>query len=188
MGGGEGENGMTDVADFPEHPFSASEAAVISAALTHAWRWWRGRGALVPLAWGFAANLVVVAQDGTLRRLGWPALFGLGFLGWVVFSLVVAGVLMPLLTWWQARRHYRSNPAIFSAGRYAITDTGWKVSVPGMQGETAFSSMIGWAENREVFLLYLTRNMYQIVPKRMLAPGDDALLRSRLAAAGVAGP
>ena len=68
----------------------------------------------------------------------------------------MAGVLVPLLTWWQARRQYRSNPAIFSSGRYAITETGWKVSVPGMQGETAFSSMIGWAENREVFLLYLT--------------------------------
>lgn len=171
--------------DHPRHPFSLSEAEFVSAACLHSWRQLRYRGLIFGLAGAFGAKLLFSTFDGSLQREGIFVFFSVGMLGWVVLILGSLLILLAPISSSNARRYYRKNPAMFAAGQYRITDASWKIAMPGLQSETAFSKFTKWIENEDVLLLYLGNHLYQIVPRKSLALGDEELLKARLAAFGV---
>lgn len=167
------------------HPFSLSEAEFVSAARLHSWRYFRYRGLIFGLGGAFGIKLLLSVFDGSLQREGIFVFYSVGMLGWVALILGSLLILLAPISSSNARRYYRKNSAMFASGHYEITDASWKIVMPGLQSETAFSKFFKWVENNDVLLLYLGNHFYQIVPKASLATGDMELLKARLAYFGI---
>lgn len=93
----------------------------------------------------------------------------------LVYSLIRWG--MP---WWYGRTAIRGQPGFQGQQLWCFHDTGVSVKSDHSDAETKWSLYVGWIENPSVFLLYLSTQMFHLIPKRCLVEGQEAPLRELL--------
>jgi len=92
----------------------------------------------------------------------------------VVVLLVADYYLMaPIRT----RRIYRKHKALHRPYTFSWSENGLTITGTSGEWQVAWSDYLKWAENAQVFILYQAPRLFNIVPKRALAPEQIADLR-----------
>ena len=85
---------------------------------------------------------------------------------------------------WAVRRRYRQNPALYREISVELEDQGVQIRTPNTTSNWKWTELLGFRENREIFLLSLSNSVGYVLPKRVLSDGDAHqladLLKSKL--------
>jgi hypothetical protein len=105
-----------------------------------------------------------------------------GVIGYFVFYLV----WIPL----QTRRTFKQRKDLQREVSIAIVDAGLEQTTQDSHGVKPWGDYLRWKEGKDLFLLYISDNMYQVVPKRFFSSVVEidefrTLLRKNVAGGGV---
>jgi len=75
----------------------------------------------------------------------------------------------------KVRKTYRQRKDLQRPCIYRPSDTGLGAETEGAAGVKPWTDYLKWKEGRSVFLLYMSDDMYQIVPKHFFSSEDDLL-------------
>jgi hypothetical protein len=93
---------------------------------------------------------------------------------WVMLAMlayfpIVLGVMIPYRT----RRSFRQRKDFQRETSYRASESGVSIENENLKGIKPWSDYLKWKEGRKVFLLYLSDNMFQIVPKRFFGTESE---------------
>ena len=140
----------------------------------------------------FTASDLVAAQWLHVRPRPAYALVGIAILGTAIFAtwhsfskpnpgsnawLLLGSVVLigasALWTWHRTTRTFRQRKDLQRAIRFETTDSGLITENETGRGTTPWSDFLRWKENERLFLLYLSDDMFHIVPKSFFGAKDD---------------
>jgi MFS family permease len=121
-----------------------------------------GAGLLFALAWAIWA-----AFFG--RFTNHQAWQGWAFVGVLVYLIAAFGVGIP----YKCRRAYRQRKDLQRECSFAATDQGVGFSSDAMSGTKPWADYLKWKEGKRLFLLYMSDNLYQVIPKRFFASESE---------------
>lgn len=103
------------------------------------------------------------------------------FIPWALLALLFGG------TYFSARKQFASNKSLHEKIRYVFSESGIDVTAAASSGHTAWTHIYEARETGSNFLLYLSKNIMYIVPKRCFRDAEQIasfkqLVRSQLAA------
>jgi len=141
---------------------------------------------LVSAAWvhmrprrGFAIAGILIVVLGFVAL--WVMFFGPGAsapeLSWARWGLV--GSYVYLFAWlaigipYKSRRSYKQRKDLQRECTFAATDAGLSSSNQNAQGVKPWEDYLKWKEGKLVFLVYLSDNMFQIIPKRFFDSAEE---------------
>lgn len=129
-----------------------------------------------------AAAITAKARDSRSPRLvvlretdnSWGLL-----IPWALLALMFAG------TYFSTKKHMASNKALSERVHYTFSASGFKTTAASFSGQTAWSNIYEAHETKTSFLIFLSKNMMYIIPKRSFASAEQvaafkSLLRSQL--------
>jgi hypothetical protein len=109
----------------------------------------------------------------------WLAFFGNGFdepgwVRWAMLSVAVYSVLFFIFGIpYRVRRTYRQRKDLQRPCTYLPSEKGLGFETEGAQGTKAWSDYLKWKEGRSVFLLYMSDQMFHVIPKRFFSSVDE---------------
>lgn len=104
----------------------------------------------------------------------------------IVLALVIALALaIRPLRRWQARRTLAQRQDLAGTTKLEVGEDGIRHETCYSQSSYPWSAIHEWREDDEIVLLYIASQLFYMVPKRIADPGQIALLRGALEAAGV---
>lgn len=97
-----------------------------------------------------------------------------GWSRWILVAALSCLVLMfgfgiPYIS----RRTYRQRKDLQRPCSFSPSDSGLCFSTEGASGIKPWTDYLKWKEGRDIFLLYLSDNLYQMIPKRFFESEDD---------------
>lgn len=122
------------------------------------WRQWNYRLGIVVMTVLFVFGIVLFAWNPSLE-LRYFSFFALGMP--VVWFLGVS--IVPRIT---ARLQYRRMPSAQTPMTMAVSDSGMHVRSKHYDSQVNWSTYIGWAEGKSVFVLFPQPRIYVPIPKR----------------------
>jgi hypothetical protein len=131
----------------------------------------------------FTGMLAVTALDGGLAcnlACGRPWL-GHWLLGAVSFGVVMTAIHWFVLLPFRAWRLHRQNPMLFGDSEFSAVGDGFTIRSPKTTTEVAWGDVQGFKEDRDVFLLMLSRSVGLVVAKAGVAAAELAAMRDLLA-------
>lgn len=139
-------------------------------------------------AWRWLFRILVLAIALELVLGVWLYLNGGAWrLPLIVVVLAVAVILLDRLVIFprRIRRIYREQRALQLPWTVAVTDRGMESRSELGEGTTPWDMVIGWTQDADMILLYQSRVLFHMIPKRVFespAQLDDALalLRKRV--------
>ncbi len=89
--------------------------------------------------------------------------------------LLVPVAAITVLFWvpYKCRRAYEQRKDLHRECTFTPSDEGLSFKSVDVEGKKAWSDYLKWKEGKSVFLLYMSDNLYQLVPKRFFATGAD---------------
>jgi len=151
--------------------YKLSESEVVKAMQLH------GRGSNITLAVlviiGFA--FVLIALLTKYKALGFVAVAG-GIIGY--FS--VQFILTPI----KAKKQYRQHRALRSEITMSLTENGINFASESGESRLQWSDIHRWKLGNGIYLLYITSNMFHIIPARAISKKNefDELLNTHIGA------
>jgi len=131
---------------------------------------------LRPRRWlAIVGVLIVAAFCWTL----WLAFFGPGFHEpiWIRWAMLAVAVYLPayfLIGFpLRVRRTYRQRKDLQRPCKYLPSEAGLGFETEGAQGTKSWGDFVKWKEGRSVFLLYISDQMFQVVPKHFFPSADE---------------
>ena len=101
----------------------------------------------------------------------------------LAFPFVLAPYVFFLAPYLSAKKQVKTNPNLSGVISYSFTDSGFEMTGPHVQSQIAWKALLEVAETRTQFLLYSSKFVAHVIPKRFLAgPGNVAALRGILRA------
>jgi hypothetical protein len=87
---------------------------------------------------------------------------------------------------YRARRNFTQRKDLQRECAFEPSETGLTYTTPHAQGVKPWGDYLKWKEGKSVFLVYLSDNMYQLIPKRFFVSEDAissfrATLKERIA-------
>jgi hypothetical protein len=144
---------------------------------------------LRPRRWlGIVGMLIIAAFCWTL----WLAFFGSDFHDptWIRWVMLAVAVYLPAFFVigfpLRVRRTYRQRKDLQRSCKYLPSDAGLGFETEGAQGIKSWGDFVKWKEGKSVFLLYMSDQMFQVVPKRFFSSTDEVNAFRHLVAAKVA--
>jgi len=116
---------------------------------------------LLALALGLTSITFV---NGNPHEAGWERWVVPGFL---LYFALAFGVGIP----YKCRRAYQQRKDLQRPCTFCAQEEGLQFSTEGISGTKAWSDYVKWKEGRSSFLIYMSDNLYQVMPKRFL--GSD---------------
>jgi hypothetical protein len=104
---------------------------------------------------------------GSAHEVGWAAWAMPGF---TLYGALVFGVGIP----YKCRRSYAQRKDLQRPCTFAAGEGGFEFSTEGITGTKKWSDYLKWKEGEKCFMLYMSDNVYQVIPKRFLQSEDDA--------------
>jgi len=141
--------------------FTLSESEVVSAMQLH------GRGSkLTLISMGCAEiALVLLGVFTEYKTLGFGGAIG-GFLGFLVTQLII----VPL----KAKKQYQQLRTLRSEMTVKLSDNEISIEVETGESKLSWSDIHKWKFGSDVYLLYVTSNMFYMIPSR--AVDDESVL------------
>ncbi len=95
----------------------------------------------------------------------------------LALAIVAAGAGVLALNFSRRRKKHYFGPLKISYG-----EEGFQVQAPASETRNSWGRFLGYLEDRDVFLLYVTPRLYQVMPKRILTGSGrlGSLLKSKL--------
>jgi hypothetical protein len=127
---------------------------------------------------------------------GWVSFFGEGrpagnWGRWVIPAVIayfalIFGVWSP----YQITRNFKQRKDLQREVSFGLSDSGIEMATTDFHGVKSWGDYLRWKEGKKVFLLYLSDNMYQVVPKRFFPSEAEisdfrALLKRMVPGGGV---
>lgn len=100
-----------------------------------------------------------------------------------VYAIMLIGRYVAVYV--MVRRQFREQRGLTEPHDISWDEAQLRVSGPMLKSQTAWSGYHKWRENERVFLLYVSSNLYQVLPKRWFSPAQAEEIRTALAKAGV---
>jgi hypothetical protein len=91
------------------------------------------------------------------------------YLASLAYFPILFAVGMPYRT----RRSFRQRKDLHRECSFAASDDGLRVQSGDIQGLKPWSDYLKWKEGDDAFLLYMSDNMYQVVPRRFFDSASD---------------
>lgn len=97
-----------------------------------------------------------------------------GWMRWIIpggalYFAFALGVLLPI----KSRRTYEQRKDLQRPCSFTASDAGLLFSAEGVAGLKPWSDYLKWKEGDATLLLYMSDNMYQIIPKRFFTSTAD---------------
>lgn len=152
--------------------FTMTEGEYIAAGRTAVLAYFRRRGPMIAYC-GFLvvyAAIIVSMATGAGPWVQLPEYVHLIFLGMLLFPMVNYFVLQPRA----ARRAFRERKTLNSPITFEWDDTSFKASGSGYETTVPWADYVKLKETSDLLLIYPAENVFQIIPKRILSPGQFA--------------
>ena len=73
----------------------------------------------------------------------------------------------------KSKRAYKQRKDLQRPCSFSIGSTGLYISSEGLAGTKPWTDYLKWKEGKTLFLVYLSDNLYQVIPKRFFASESD---------------
>lgn len=121
--------------------------------------------------------MLVVAAEAVLGKLGFRqetiTLVGLVLIS---ASVLLTAVLRPFLV----RKGFQDHPNFGREQVLRIDEDGFHSKNEVQQSDTHWRAYLGWRETRNLFVLYLGKSLFQVIPKRAFSSEELGDLRQLL--------
>ena len=104
--------------------------------------------------------------EGWLAEVQWVRW---ALLGAFAYFFALFGIVVPL----KIGRTYRQRKDLQRPCTFAPSEAGLRIETEGSQGVKPWSDYLKWREGKSTFLLYLSDNMYQIIPKHFFSSTEE---------------
>ena len=135
---------------------------------------------------GFFASLagggIYALMQPSVGALGWVALVIIEVIVGLYAVLLVRHAVYPGIV---VRRMFREQRNVRHTYMLSWSDRSYVLRGPTGHLDIPWSDYGRWREDKRVLLLYHSSKLYQIVPKRLLTPGAEEVIRRHLLHAGV---
>jgi YcxB-like protein len=132
--------------------------------------------AMLVLAYVIWMTIAYIDRWGAIGVIALNAIF----VAVVVLLIANFFLFIPIST----RRTYRKHKALHRPYTYSWSETGLAVTSASGEWPVAWSDYLKWDENAQVFILYQAPRLFNILPKRALAPEQIVDLRQCAARIG----
>jgi YcxB-like protein len=96
---------------------------------------------------------------------------------WTFWVLVVALLYIVLFLCFgipfNARRMYKQRKDLQRECTFSVSEEGLHFSTEGMAGTKPWTDYLRWKEGKDVILIYMSDDLYQMMPKRFFASDAD---------------
>jgi hypothetical protein len=146
------------------------------------WRMLRALALLTLIYWLLAVITASIEGGFRLSHV-WSAL--------VPAVALAAGVMAALALWfawcvpYNSRKMYRELERLGIGCRYTFDANGLRAVWPGGTSDLRWQQLARWLENDRIFLIFITRRSFYVLPKEQIAPDTLNALRAQLIAAGI---
>jgi hypothetical protein len=113
---------------------------------------------LVALGVGLALVMLV---SGNPQETNWATFIVPGVL---LYFALIFGLGIP----YKCRRAFSQRKDLQRPCTFHTEEKGLRFSTEGISGTKAWSDYFKWKEGKNCFLIYMSDNMYQVIPKRFL--------------------
>lgn len=120
----------------------------------------------------FAAIAFALLLLGSMSNLA--SLFYSGVVGGVIGACVVFYLLVP----WAAKRQYKTDPYYAHEISLSVSEHGLEFKSHDWESELKWSDIQRWKHSKGMYLLYVARNRFYMVPERSLP--DPSQLSTQL--------
>jgi hypothetical protein len=90
-------------------------------------------------------------------------------LGALAYLVALFGIVVPL----RIGRTYRQRKDLQRPCTFVPSEAGLRVETEGSGGVKPWSDYLKWKEGKSTFLLYMSDNMYQAIPKRFFSSTEE---------------
>lgn len=98
-----------------------------------------------------------------------PSVVKWALLASIAYFPILFAVLIP----YRARRSFRQRKDLQRETSFAASEDGIHLQGENMQGTKPWSDYLKWKEGKRTFLVYLSDNMFHVVPKRFFDPESE---------------
>lgn len=92
---------------------------------------------------------------------------------WVFLAAIAYLMLLPLIVWYKSRRTYRQRRDLHRPLSFSVLDAGLETQTEHSHGMKPWSDYHRWKEGKAIFLLYISDNFFQLIPKHLFANDAD---------------
>ena len=98
----------------------------------------------------------------------------------VLFLLVLVFVLLPITTYFAARKRWRTAAEVREPRTFEFTDRGISIKGLTFSGEAAWTNIDRAETARALILIYTQQNLGYLIPRDAMTPEQEASLRALL--------
>jgi hypothetical protein len=167
------------------HTVTLSEQDLIDANKLHCARVLRSRRSLAIYAVIFGMLFVIIVtkiEAPVLMRVAWAlTMAALLAVGAILAQIVLNAALIPRM----ARRNYAEQASLRKPAEIAATRDTLSFRQSDSHSNTIWDEFTGWSEDSLILLVYRSRALFNILPKRHFAADEIDQIRERLLSAGL---
>lgn len=137
----------------------------------------------IMMSWLIASATLFAMQLGQKSQANWSILLGQAAIGGAIFAILLPLFLPGLMGWYAGRRSLEQRPSLRRKVTVELRPTAFFCQQEhGGEGQTPWQDFVGLRADENVMLLYLSQNLFQIVPKASIAPELQSMIREKIKA------